>query len=80
MKQTEADIKLEILAEIEKAMKKKGISQGELGRQLDISRNHINSYLRGRNLSLSLDRVLDMAEIVDLEVRVSIKKRLKTSK
>lgn len=71
----EVKIKKKILAEIEKEMEAKGISQGELGRQLDIARHHVNAYLRGRNLSLSFERIFEMANVVGLEIDVTVKRK-----
>ncbi|MCH2534226.1 MAG: helix-turn-helix domain-containing protein [Bdellovibrionales bacterium] len=71
----EVKIKKKILAEIEKEMEAKGISQGELGRQLDIARHHVNAYLRGRNLSLSFERIFEMADVVGLEIDVTVKRK-----
>ena len=75
MSNSELEMKQKILAAIEKEMKSQGISQGELGRQVDIARHHINSYLRGKNLSLSFERIFEMAEVVGLDVDVVIKKK-----
>lgn len=75
MSNSEVEMKQKILAAIEKEMKSQGISQGELGRQIDIARHHVNAYLRGKNLSLSFERIFEMAEVVGLDVDVVIKKK-----
>ena len=73
-------MKKEILAEIEKEMNTIGMSQGELGRRVDIARHHINSYLRGRNLSLSFDRIFEMAAVVGLDIQIVVKRNKKRGK
>lgn len=69
------ELKRKVLAKIEIEMKKMGMSQGELGRQLGVERSDINKYLRGSNTAVSFERILEMAEAVDLEVDVTVKKR-----
>lgn len=51
------------------------MSQGELGRQLGVKRTDINRYLRGTNTAVSLERIIEMAETVGLEIDVTIKKK-----
>ncbi len=56
-------------------MKKMGMSQSDLGRQVGVERSDINKYLRGSNTAVSFERILEMAEAVDLEVDVTIKRK-----
>ncbi|USN48065.1 MAG: helix-turn-helix transcriptional regulator [Pseudobdellovibrionaceae bacterium] len=69
------ELKRKILDKIEVEMKKNGMSQGELGRQLGVKRTDINRYLRGTNTAVSLERIIEMAETVGLEIDVTIKKK-----
>lgn len=68
------ELKREILYKIEAEMKKFGMSQAELGRIVGVERTDINKYLRGKNTSVSLERLIDMAEAVGLEVDIVVKK------
>ena len=77
MNYSDATMKRKILARIEKEMDAKGISQAEVGRRTDISRNHINAYFRARNLSLSFDRIFQIAEAVGLEIDIVVRKKRK---
>ena len=74
------ELKRKILDRIEDEMKKIGMSQGELGRQLDVKRTDVNRYLRGTNSSVSFERLIEMAETVGLEVDVKINKKRQTNK
>lgn len=69
------ELKRKILDKIEAEMKKIGMSQGELGRQLGVKRTDVNRYLRGTNTAVSLERVIEMAETVGLEIDVKINKK-----
>ena len=68
------ELKREILDKIEAEMKKTGMSQAELGRMVGVERTDINKYLRGSNTAISLERLIEMAEAVGLEVKVTIKR------
>ena len=74
------ELKRKILDRIEDEMKKIGMSQGELGRQLDVKRTDVNRYLRGTLSSVSFERLIEMAETVGLEVDVKINKKRQTNK
>ena len=69
------ELKRKVLSKIESEMKKMGMSQGELGRQLGVERSDINKYLRGSNTAVSFERILEMADAVELDVDVIVKKR-----
>ena len=69
------ELKRKILSKIEVEMKRIGMSQGELGRQLNVKRTDVNRYLRGTNPAVSLERLIEMAETVGLEVDVTIKRK-----
>lgn len=69
------ELKRKILDKIESEMKKISMSQAEMGRILGVERTDINRYLRGTNTSVSFERLIEMAETVDLEIDVSIKKK-----
>lgn len=69
------ELKRKILSKIEVEMKRIGMSQGELGRQLNVKRTDVNRYLRGTNTAVSLERLIEMAETVGLEVDVTIKRK-----
>ncbi len=69
------ELKRKILDKIEAEMKKIGMSQGELGRQLGVKRTDVNRYLRGTNTAVSLERLIEMAKTVGLEIDVTIKRK-----
>ncbi|MEZ4744007.1 MAG: helix-turn-helix transcriptional regulator [Bdellovibrionota bacterium] len=70
-------IKTKILNEIEKEMKRLGMSQGELGRRMGVERYNINRYLRSYKTPVSFDRIFEMAETVGLDINVTVKRKLK---
>lgn len=71
----EKTIKDIIIARIDRELKVQGISQAELGRLAGgIPRVHINNYLRGTGATVSIDRLITMAEALGLEVDVQVRK------
>ena len=67
-------LKKRLLNEIKKEMKLSDISQGEIGRRIDMPRNNVNMVMRGKTVS-TLDQLIRIANSIDLNVDLEIRKR-----
>ncbi len=68
-----AQLKEELLVAIEKEMASKNISQGEVARRIGALRRNINQIM-GRKKNVTLDFLVKMAESIDLDVQMKIKR------
>lgn len=71
--QMAAILKEELLTAVEKTMAADGISQGEVARRIGAIRSNINKIMR-RKYPVSVDFLLKMAESIDLNVEMKVKK------
>jgi predicted XRE-type DNA-binding protein len=67
-------LKKKLLTEIKKEMKSSDISQGEIGRRLDMPRNNVNMVMRGKTVS-TLDQLIRIANSIGLYVDLETTKK-----
>ena len=66
-------IKDKLRKEILKSMKRRGLSQGEVGRMIGMARNNVNRVLRGTEKRVSIDRLVSMANGIGIKIALVIK-------
>ena len=67
-------LKKQLFETVEKTMEKDGITQAEVSRRIGARRYNINKVMRGKN-AVSLDFLLKIAESIDLDVEMKIRKK-----
>ena len=67
-------LKKKLLAEIKREMKVSNVSQGEVGRRVEMLRNNVNSVLLGRS-NASLDQLVKIASSIDLTIELAVKRK-----
>ena len=68
------EIKIKLLASIEKEMERKELSQGEVARMIGLDRRNVNKILRGTERGVSIDQLVRIANGIGLDVDVIIKR------
>ncbi|PIT99417.1 MAG: hypothetical protein COT74_10480 [Bdellovibrionales bacterium CG10_big_fil_rev_8_21_14_0_10_45_34] len=68
------EIKIKLLASIEKEMERKNLSQGEVARMIGLDRRNVNKILRGTERGVSIDQLVRIANGIGLDVDVIIKR------
>ena len=68
------EFKLKIIVAIENEMKRLKMSQDELGRLVGMQRNKVNNLLRGTEKSVSLKKVITLAQALNLDVDIRVKR------
>ena len=67
-------LKQQLLAQILKEMKISGISQGEIGRRLDLQRTNVNMALKMKTKP-KLDQLVRIANCIGLRIELSATKK-----
>ena len=67
-------MKEQIIEAIEKELERKGMTQAELGELVGMKRHSVNAALRGTERTVSIQRLVNMAEAIGLDVELKIKR------
>lgn len=68
------DIKEKLTAAILKEMNQRGLSQGDVALMVGLDRRNVNKILRGTERGVSIDQLVRIANGINLNVDVLIKK------
>jgi predicted XRE-type DNA-binding protein len=69
-------LKKRLMGEIKREMKLSDISQGEIGRRINVPRPNVNMIMQGNTVS-TLDQLIRIANSINLNVELRVKKVVK---